>query len=268
VKPLLVVVIASLAACSDDDASPHRPGPRHRDAQRAVDRCIAAVDSLASVPAQGPMMVLSRGCHDVFVASACRSAFRRLPEVPPEARASTLANACAEAYCGDLGPPRPALCTIDSTRELPPSTLMEHWPELMRAINRHDLGIRQANRLADVMDVLHGPLTPVVRGPLGPRAPPPPPHRLTLSRSPDGLSARLLAPDGTELGRFALPEDPQADDVHALAGALARPETANVQLSAEPDVEYSAVVAVLDGLQRRGVAQFSIAPFEPDTPRP
>jgi hypothetical protein len=111
-----------------------------RDARSAT---LAAASGAGGAGASRASLV-SRACAPLFVEPACRTAHERFDRPPPYARAVTLAEACRDAYCPLLPPPRPGLCDAPPSA-LPPAELAKAWSEFVPVVLAHDHGARAAH---------------------------------------------------------------------------------------------------------------------------
>ena len=89
--------------------------------------------------------VVSRGCAPLYKQPACRDAMMRFDEPPPERRSAAVLQACARAYCGLLGAPKPSVC---ANPDAVPQDEQQYvaWNELRQAILAHDIGPAAAQR--------------------------------------------------------------------------------------------------------------------------
>jgi hypothetical protein len=89
--------------------------------------------------------VVSRGCAPLYKQPACRDAMMRFDEPPPERRSAAVLQACARAYCGQLGAPKPSVC---ANPDAVPQDEQQYvaWNELRQAILTHDIGAAAAER--------------------------------------------------------------------------------------------------------------------------
>jgi hypothetical protein len=89
--------------------------------------------------------VVSRGCAPLYKQPACRDAMMRFDEPPPERRSAAVLQACARAYCGLLGAPKPSVC---ANADAVPQDEQQYvaWNDLRQAILTHDIGPAAAQR--------------------------------------------------------------------------------------------------------------------------
>jgi hypothetical protein len=117
--------------------------------------CLAAQQKVAAAraarggpaPAGQPSdaAVVSSGCAPLYRQPACREAMMRFDEPPPERRSAAVLQACARAYCGLLGPPKPAVCANPDSVPQDEQQFIA-WNELRQAILTHDIGPAAAQR--------------------------------------------------------------------------------------------------------------------------
>lgn len=163
--PALEPIRRALAARTPAAAPTHAAAPAPAAApgpaaglDAAVDACVRAQREVAarrrergrpSPPGEpSDAAVVSRACAPLYKKPACRDALLQFDTPPPAARASTVFQVCARAYCGELPAPRPSACTQPPNE---PSQMAAAWGELRDAILAHDIGPDAAARVAHAL---------------------------------------------------------------------------------------------------------------------
>jgi hypothetical protein len=125
------------------------------DLDAALADCLGAQQKVAAAratrggpaPAGEPSdaAVVSHGCAALYKQPACRDAMMHFDDPPPERRSAAVLQACARAYCGLLGAPKPSVCgNPDSVPQDEQQYIA--WNELRQAILTHDIGPAAAQR--------------------------------------------------------------------------------------------------------------------------
>lgn len=150
---MILLIALMLASCRRGDPN-----------DQTIDACLAAMLRIARERAAGntpdPTAVpsdagrIAQACAPLYRDPICREAHLAFDRPPIEARAITVARACADSYCPKLAEPRPALCRVQPN----PSELPRMWQELTAAIWRYDLGQNKARRLLGRVEEVHGVL--------------------------------------------------------------------------------------------------------------
>lgn len=109
-----------------------------RTQEAAVEQCLKAVNDARAEGSDVSAGTLARRCADVYASAGCQAAHRDFDRAPVEARVSTLAMACAKAYCPILGRDASKLCSEPD--RLSVVALGVAFIDLRRAAWRHDLG--------------------------------------------------------------------------------------------------------------------------------
>jgi hypothetical protein len=230
---------------------------RHPDPLAAIQRCREAMAQVAVAPADGVVALVSQGCSDLYVESACREAMRRFESVEPAARAMTLARSCLDAYCPKLPEPRPTLCAADLTR-LAPTALAQRWQAFMGAALTFDLGAAAGTVAALLADAL-GHVTTVRVAPQA-LAPAKPAPALQLRAKGEGrwLQVEMVLPDGSAR-TWRLPLPPNAADLTPL-GAIAKEQPADTRaiLYLDRELNYGTAVALMDMLRSAGIQRMAL----------
>ena len=258
--PLLALVV--LAACASP-APPRRArhAPSLRASPRAVARCRQAFGAVAAAsdPSTAIRELLTN-CADLHRARGCREAFRIAADAPPDARLPILAAGCRRAYCPRFSDPRPALCDAD-VATMRPSEVGPAWAVLERRVLERRLG-----SVGAAFAEAFARLSAAIVVPIVPDADPAPSQAVvTLVLGLDG-DRLLLSKSSDPAGRVTLP----ANSDHAAVTAAVRPliEGADrVVLSADRDLPYATIVAVMDAVRAAGVTHFSIS-VQPSDPSP
>ena len=160
--PLAAPSLGSSSATSAPPArEPVRPtaptaaAPANDDLEGKLAGCLAAQQKVAAAraarggpaPAGQPSdaAVVSSGCAPLYHQPGCRDAMMRFDEPPPERRSAAVLQACARAYCGLLGAPKPAVCANPDSVPQDEQQFIA-WNELRQAILTHDIGPAAAAR--------------------------------------------------------------------------------------------------------------------------
>jgi len=232
--------------------------PRHPDPAAAVDLCRAAYERAGEGPHELRLDTIVRGCAPLYVERGCRDAVAGIGRVAPDARASTMARACRDAYCPLLAEPRPALCGLD-IETTSPTDLARAWAELALAIRELDLGVSTASLRSpalplDLVQPIVVPATPARDA--GPAAEAP---VFGLRQVASRLELSVTLPRGGTTS-LALPADPtEADYAAALARAQPLPPGRQAVISADPSIAYSEVVELIDAVRAAGYEEILIS---------
>lgn len=140
----LALAITSITAClvmlcgcarSEQKTPPLDRVPAAK--RSAVERCVTARKEAAAGASNA--VKLAGACADVYSRPGCANAFRRLADVHPAERATSISRACRDAYCPELAEPKPRLCQLS---DLPaPSVHAALWAELDQRILSRELGM-------------------------------------------------------------------------------------------------------------------------------
>lgn len=218
--------------------------------------CARAAVSAPFVPLAERFGHVSRACADLFLAPACRAAWRTAADQPTYSRAAYLIDACRAAYCPALKP-RPTLCA----GELTPTRMLGEGAELVRAALTHDHGPEFAASMAAMVPPPSGP------APAPPSAAPsaapsddcdataPPVLRVAMN-----TRQRLVAAWETCRGKARRITLPRKHFAAALGRIVPRVAAgAAVVVSVAPEIEYASVVELLDALRSLGYENVTLA---------
>lgn len=222
---------------------PGLPGDGSVDRLAAIERCRGGFADLGKTSPPSAA-ALARACADIFREPACAAAMRDPPTDPAEF-AGTITRACRAAYCPKLPAPRPKLCAGELP---PPSDLLFQWGELQQHIWAFELGVDPK-----VMAPLFKPVVVAVE-----RDPKPAPvERPTVHVYAKPQSAgrmRVWIDSGKSV---VVPFDGAGKAIVALARE-ARKETpggASLIITADKNLPYSAVIALLDAFKKQGFSR-------------
>lgn len=157
--PLAAPTVGAGAQSPSAREPARRPAPQANGADGDLDAkitaCLAAQQQVGAARAArgGPAppgqptdaAVVSRACAPLYHQAPCRDAMMRFDEPPPERRSAAVLEACARAYCGLLGAPKPSVC---ANPDAVPQDEQQYiaWNELRQAILTHDIGPAAAQR--------------------------------------------------------------------------------------------------------------------------
>ena len=139
-------LVAGVCSCRSDGPRPANPHP-----DQAVQACLAGMKSSRGQAAARRYSTIALACAGLYTEKPCRRVMSAQLTLPPDRRATVVAEACRRSYCPLLDQePRPELCRLD---KLPanPLELRRAWWELQWAILCRDLGPQRAARLYGVM---------------------------------------------------------------------------------------------------------------------
>jgi hypothetical protein len=234
--------------------------------EQAVQACLAGLAGMHAQPPEERSTFLATACQGVFREPGCRQAWARLGKVSPEARSLSLLESCRQAYCPRLPEPRPALCAMQ-----PPPTDVEAraaaWRELLSVILAHDLGPARAARLQVGLSLLSSAYEVyAVRLPVA-QAQPPAGSSLLVRVGPERVQVSVVQGDRV-VRTLALPAQPGAADFARAREAFraAGGEPLQAVLSVAPELPYSRVVELMDGLRAVGFSEIVFSVDEAGPP--
>lgn len=222
-------VLLLAAACAQ------KPAPPARDVTQAMRRCQEglALILLAKDAKADHFADYAEACLDLHAEAACRDGWRAAAAAAPDQRTALLVHACAPAYCAKLATPKPAPCLA------PEASVTEAWPELYRAILRHDLPMPQGEKLASLLVELYRPARP--------------PPLVALQIRPRQEGGWLVQLEQDRAREVSVPLT--AEDVEAMAdrmAALASPATGACVVRAQVGLPASQLEPILKALRTKG----------------
>lgn len=103
-----------------------------------VERCEAGIErALKQTTAEEGLRIYYVECSGVYAEPACKAAFVKAANLPPEQRTQAVADPCRAAYCPDLEE-RDELEACGSDFQPSKDSLERSWPGLHNAILKHD----------------------------------------------------------------------------------------------------------------------------------
>jgi len=261
-SPILLCLILAVA-CQEK--------ARHSNPERAIQACLKGIQNLARgrLRPESQSLVLANACKDLYVEKSCRQAFGSQGALPPDRRASAIAEICKKAYCPNLKEPKPQICG-QSALPLSPLRLLPMWHELQWAILARDLGPERAAGLYGRLVFAQLLMQPIMATPLQIELPLPKhqeasPPTTIVAIEQQGKKV-VVSVDGKEIEGWSMPAKPSQKDLEPLITVLKKHEKPpQIIIQADQNVLYENIVVLLGALKSAGFDQFAFAVNKKET---
>jgi biopolymer transport protein ExbD len=257
--PLVIALAIALAGCRCDEGSePALAG----DPITACARTLSAISELPPERLSEWVDMYGRGCAGLYREPRCREAWLAKTNEVAVQRTRRIMVTCADEYCPVVGPPAPAMCSMDRAAA-EPSALTADWPEMHAAILGRDLGVDRDAGAVRALNRLFIPVSaPVERAPeagVQPSA-----TVIRVQSSTGGLQVQVQYDGGSKTYKLGVrPTDEELKRLQAEFKSESPTPQSRAVIEAHADAPYGAVMKILEAAKAAGYEKIALSTTAP-----